>query len=170
MLLMLSVPMLRSQSSEEHLKFKGIPITGSKENFVKELKKQGFVEKSDGSFKGKFALANNAIIKLESTPTSNIIYRVIVYHPLESHSAINGTTNGYERLLTQKYNIKSKKYGGGYQFKLDQGEINISIDYEEERDKWSVVLTYTDYQGNELRGEEQSILSEKWWEQLLQDV
>lgn len=110
MLLMLSVPMLRSQSSEEHLKFKGIPITGSKENFIKELKKQGFRSSEYEFFDLDGELTQRSChLNLLTTPTSNIVYCVIAtYGDLRGWDEVKRKYEELKEQLKLKYKVTPK--------------------------------------------------------------
>jgi hypothetical protein len=174
MLLMLSVPMLRSQSSEEHLKFKGIPITGSKENFVKQLKKQGFKNKylSDDFLIGEF-VGEECTLSFNTTPNSKILYKVTVWmpeHKYEIHLA-HRDCNGVKELLMEKYKIKpsvAEPREGYimYIFKLEHGDITLWVDIKD----YQTVLTYTDYKGEEIKSEEDRINYKKKKERDIQDL
>lgn len=152
MLLMLSVPMLRSQSSEEHLKFKGIPITGSKENFVKELKKQGFKSSDIDNivFEGVFA-QRDCYIVIHTTPITKQVHHIIVaFDDFDNWNEFKNKFDELEKQLYLKYKVKPQSVkefsypyeeGDGYEmsairndkieyssfFKLENGYILLKI-------------------------------------------
>lgn len=68
----------------DHIEFKGIPVNGSKESFLENLKIKGFefVEDDDDTITltGKFANMDCSLIVLLS-PISKIIYKVVLYGP-----------------------------------------------------------------------------------------
>lgn len=178
MLLMLSVPMLRSQSSEEHLKFKGIPITGSKENFVKELKKQGFksLDADDKILEGVFAQQNCPIV-ISTTPITKEVYSVsVVFENFNTWTEIKYKFNQLEEQLYKKYKVSPEyikefaypyEEGDGYEmvaielgkciyisrFKVANGIIQISISKS-----GNIFLGYYDSEGKILDKQEESQL------------
>lgn len=181
MLLMLSVPMLRSQSSEEHFKFKGIPITGSKENFVKELKKQGFKssEIGDEFLKGIFA-QRDCYILINTTPITKQAFHIIVlFDDFNNWNEIKNKFDELEKQLYLKYKVSPQsekeffypyEEGDGFEltaiksgkinyysiFKLEKGVIHLTF-YNLEGIP-TLALSYIDNIGNNLHTQEESQL------------
>lgn len=181
MLLMLSVPMLRSQSSEEHLKFKGIPITGSKENFVKELKKQGFksLYAEDELLEGVFA-QRDCYILINTTPITKQAFQIVVlFDDFNNWNEIKNKYDELEKQLYLKYKVSPQsekeflypyEEGDGYEmtairkrkinyfsiFKLENGGIQLQITNLE--DIPILTLGYFDGIGNNLCTQEESQL------------
>lgn len=99
-----------AQEVQEHLKFKGIEITGNIDNFANSLVKQGYTTKSLGDknsrvLSGKFANKDCNIILL-GTPNTNTIWKVVVLFDQEYSS--------WYSLKSDYKNIKSSfvsKYG-----------------------------------------------------------
>jgi hypothetical protein len=86
-------------SSNDHLKFRGLPITGDLGSFKEELGKMGYQEvRSDDEgqmkFTGKF-LEKDCMVYLSATKESHIPYMVRVDLPREPHDSVKYS---YERL------------------------------------------------------------------------
>lgn len=109
-------------SVTEHMKFKGIEITGTLYEFKNELIKQGFEFicdiNSGAVFKGEFAgCINCEIIVLTSTMT-NILWKVVVEFP--KHMSWHTLKDDYEHYKT----MFSNKYGkpASYEYFMDPYE------------------------------------------------
>lgn len=94
--------------SSEHLKFKGVPIDGTLNEYVSKMKQAGLqlVEIEDGvaMMNGNFAGYNDCQIGIKSSQKQDLVYEVMVIFPIQSKWA--GLNNNYENLksmLLQKY-------------------------------------------------------------------
>ena len=56
-----------SYAQTEHLMFKGLPIDGSKQEFVKELQRQGYVYVDDDKLSGTF-IGRDSYVFIYDTP------------------------------------------------------------------------------------------------------
>ena len=97
-----------AQTSNNHLTFKGIPITGTVENFAQKLGAKGFEKKySDKScvgFEGEFAGYSGCKIYVFKVPNRNIVHKVAVAFPKESSWAnLEKEYNQFKDMLTNKY-------------------------------------------------------------------
>lgn len=86
-------------SSRDHLKFRGIPISGDLKSFTEELKKMGYQEAEaevddQMKFTGKF-LERDCNVFLSTTKKSRTPYMVRVDLPKEPHDSVKYS---YERL------------------------------------------------------------------------
>ena len=97
-----------AQTPNNHLTFKGIPITGTIENFARELGAKGFEKilsnKLGVVFKGEFAGYSGCRIYVYKIPNRNIIYQVDVAFPEESSWAyLEKEYYKLKDMLTNKY-------------------------------------------------------------------
>ena len=97
-----------AQTPNKHLTFKGIPITGTLENFVQKMEAKGFRKiYSDKSFiglEGEFAGYPGCEIYVYKIPNRNIVYKVVVFFPKESSWAyLEKEYNQFKDMLTNKY-------------------------------------------------------------------
>ena len=97
-----------AQTPNNHLTFKGIPITGTLENFARELGAKGFEniysDKSCVGFKGEFAGYSGCNIYVFKVPNRNIVYRVGVCLPEKSSwERLEEEYNKFKGMLTSKY-------------------------------------------------------------------
>ena len=106
--LIFSFMFVMAQTSNNHLTFMGIPITGTLESFAQKLVAKGFEKKySDKSmigFEGEFAGYSDCKIYVLKVPNRNIVYRVGVTFPKESSWAnLEKEYNQFKDMLTNKY-------------------------------------------------------------------
>ncbi|WP_277089036.1 hypothetical protein [Alistipes sp.] len=64
-----------SYAQTEHLMFKGLPIDGSKQEFVKELQRQGYVYVDDDKLSGTF-IGRDSYVFIYDTPITNTVWQV----------------------------------------------------------------------------------------------
>lgn len=97
-----------SQSSE-HLKFKGVPIDGTLNEYVAEMKQVGFyyegIEDGVALLGGEFAGYSDCIIGVKTLQKLNLVHEIVVLFPSQDKWA--GLSYDYERLKV----MLSKKYG-----------------------------------------------------------
>ena len=97
-----------AQTSNNHLTFKGIPITGTVENFAQKMEAKGF-RKIDSNkrcvvFKGEFAGYSGCNILVVKVPNRNVVYKVVVFLPPKSSWArLEEEYNQFKGMLTNKY-------------------------------------------------------------------
>ena len=92
----------------EHMKFKGIPMTGSLTSFVEKLKTKGYsyIGKQDGVafLKGEFASVKKCTIGVATFNGKDQVNSVVVFFPDKKlWSEISSDYFGMKELLTEKY-------------------------------------------------------------------
>ena len=97
-----------AQTPNNHLTFKGIPITGTIESFARELGSKGFEkiysDKSCVGFEGEFAGYSGCKIYVHKIPNRNIVYKVVVIFPKKSSWAnLEKEYYKFKGMLSNKY-------------------------------------------------------------------
>ena len=97
-----------SALAQEHLTFKGIPMTGSITSFCQKLQAKGLksMEKKDGIhlFTGDFT-GRHATIGVGATDDGQNVFSVtVVFDPAEEWGILVDTYDYYKNLYTRKYN------------------------------------------------------------------
>ena len=162
-----------AQTPNKHLTFKGIPITGTMENFAQELEAKGFEkkysDKTSVEFEGEFAGYSGCEIYIYKAPNRNIVYKVVVFFPKESSWVyLEKEYNHFKGVLTNKYGeptshsetfkegastfsddakMSSLKEGNcDYysKWKVDNGYIKVEIAPIIDTDDGNIRLTYFD--------------------------
>ena len=95
--------------SSEHLKFKGVPIDGTLNEYVAKMKQAGFYHEGteDGValLSGEFAGYSDCVVGVKTLQKLNLVHEIVVLFPSQDKWA--GLIYDYERLKT----MLSKKYG-----------------------------------------------------------
>ena len=93
-----------SYAQTEHLTFKGLPIDGSKQEFVKELQSQGYVYVDDDILSGTF-IGRDSYVFIYGTPITNTVWRVVALFesPYDNWSSIKRAYDGLVDVYTKKY-------------------------------------------------------------------
>ena len=88
-----------SYAQTEHLTFKGLPIDGSKQEFVKELKRCGYIVElgSDDCLSGEF-VGRACLVIIHSTPRTDIVCGVTVIFE-QVYDAWSQIKSAYENLV-----------------------------------------------------------------------
>ena len=162
-----------AQTPNNHLTFKGIPITGTLENFAQKLEAKGFKkiysDKTSVYFEGEFAGYSKCKICVLKIPNRNIVHRVGVCLPEESLWAIlEDEYNQFKGMLTNKYGepashsetfkegaltfndeakMSSLKEGNcdyWTKWKVENGYIKVQIFSLPDTDGGNILLTYFD--------------------------
>lgn len=96
-----------SYAQTEHLTFKGLPIDGNKQEFVKELKRCEYIVElgSDDCLSGEF-VGRACLVIIHSTPRTDIVCGVTVIFE-QVYDAWSQIKSAYENLVW----FYSKKYG-----------------------------------------------------------
>ncbi len=110
-----------AQTSNNHLTFKGIPITGTVESFAQKLVSKGFKkidsDKTNVVFEGEFAGYSGCRICVCKNSNRNIVYQVAVDFPTEdSWARLEKEYNQFKNVLTNKYGepaLHSEKFKEG---------------------------------------------------------
>lgn len=169
------------QSTKSHMKFMGIPIDGTLNQFATKLQSKGFKikdkEASCYSMSGKFSNEKVEIL-VSASPKSRIVSSVMVFFPTESSwDTLSSKYFKYKDLLAEKYNLfKSIEefYDDtyetlGYQilafesdkaryvalYNCDEGGVSLSIGYP-----GTIQILYMDGINSKIRDkEEESLIS-----------
>ena len=97
-----------AQTPNNHLTFKGIPITGTLESFAQKMEAKGFrkinSDKPSVLLEGEFAGYSECRIFVYKNPNRNIVYQVAVNFPTEySWARLEKEYNQFKNVLTNKY-------------------------------------------------------------------
>ncbi len=151
---------VKSQSADavEHLTFKGVPIDGTLDDYVTNMKKAGFtlvsVENGLALFSGDFAGYKECIIGVVTLDGKDLVSKVTVVCPKrDTWSDLESNYSKLKELLTIKYGepeSHAEKFNSTYQpssdidkmyellmerceysssFELDNGAIQLSIEH-----------------------------------------
>lgn len=102
-----------STDSEKHLKFKGVPIDGTLNEYVSKMKNSGFtlIRTEDGvaMLKGDFAAYKGCIVVVATLKEKDLVSRITVIFP-EQDTWLSLSSNYFniKELLTEKYGEPSK--------------------------------------------------------------
>lgn len=167
-----------SMTAQDHMKFKGLEITGPLSDFGKQLTSQGFtyaISQNNGDvYYGKFT-GQDVLLALCSTPVSHTLYSVIVLYPGQSlWPSLKEQYMTMKELLNAKYGDPSEvteQFEGGYsedfeplvafaqekaiyrtRYKTENGGITLSI--ARTNGVNGVVVNYWDEQGYKLNEQE----------------
>ena len=127
-----------STSSSTPLSFKGIPMTGTLQNFGQELVKAGFRSAGNGTYTGDFASGGKI------TPSgSNPVQEVRIDFPVISDwNALEKAYDGLQASLTQKYGMEPKVNRNLAVYELPNGTISLDADVANQS-TWHVILKYS---------------------------
>ena len=103
-----------SYAQTEHLMFKGLPIDSSKQEFVKELQRQGYVYVDDDKLSGTF-IGRDSYVFIYDTPITNTVWQVGVLF-----KSTYDTWSLIKRIYDDLVDVYTKKYGAPI---LDQKEF-----------------------------------------------
>lgn len=173
-----------------HLRFKSIPLDGEISSFVSKMKSSGFIDHpNSGNYttnallKGTFAGLDNCTIKIEATPKSKIVYKVVVstdyytdWYSIESayKSFLSSYRDKYSQIsqcdfIYYPYNsvrgweinaIFRGKYSLFTYFAAEGGEICVSVE-SDSADKAFIQISYEDKINKELNKAEITISSQE---------
>ena len=106
--LLLSSVSLIAQTVSEHLTFKGVPIDGTLNEYVKKMENAGFsyLGQEDGTamLQGDFAGYKNCIIGVSTLKAVNVVSTIGVIFPFcEDWSSLERNYEGLKSMLTKKY-------------------------------------------------------------------
>ncbi len=143
--------------SQDHLKFKGIPINGTIANFVNELSKQDYIITNTAidsiTLKGTFVGELSRIV-VEAGRAGNLLYKVTVYLPPRDNWM--SLTKRYDEIL-KEMTIKYRKSTPFYYF----FEPYYNGDGKEMEALSRGKITFTDFWTNNSGGEILSIIESK---------
>ena len=157
--------------SNNHLKFKGVPIDGTLKQFVSRMKRKGFkyIDSDDGVvvLQGDFAAYKECIIYVSTLDNKDLVSRIDVQFPKQdTWEYLYGDYKNLKDLLTEKYgkpNTEKEKFEDKYidddndrmhavkmdrckyetRFKTDKGYIVLWIEHESVMSCF-VMLEYND--------------------------
>ena len=103
--LLLSVG-LNAQTTEEHMKFKGIPIDGTLSDFTQKMKQKGFsykgTEDEMALFEGEFAATKGCTI-IAVAKSANVHKVAVIFPDCDTWSCLSNKYESLKDMLTQKY-------------------------------------------------------------------
>jgi len=164
-----------NENSIEHMTFKGVPIDGTLNEYVSKLKNIGFthIQTEDGLaiLQGDFAGYRSCYLGVSTLKNNDLVNRIkVVFPEKDTWSTLSYDYNNLKELLTEKYGepiesiekfetyseprnddarmsaIEDDRYRYFSRFNTDSGEIQLSIEHEEQILTTScyVTLTYFD--------------------------
>ncbi len=162
-----------AQTPNKHLTFKGIPITGTLENFAQKLGAKGFEkiysDKNCIGFEGEFAGYSDCKIFVFKVPNRNIVDGVVVCFPEKSSWArLEEEYYKFKSMLTNKYGepaLQSETFKEGAStvnddakmlslkegncnyysnWEVDNGAIQVEIASINDTDDGYIRLSYSD--------------------------
>ena len=171
--LIFSFMFVMAQTPNKHLTFKGIPITGTLENFAQKMEAKGFKKTFSSEiaveFEGVFAGYYGCKILVYKIPNRNIVHKVAVCFPKESSWAgLEKEYYKFKGMLTNKYgesalhsetfkegastvnddakmsSLKEENCDYYSNWKVDNGYIQVSIIPVFNDDNGQIVLIYFD--------------------------
>lgn len=103
-------------NAQDHLRFKGIPITGSQNAFVQQLQSKGFVYKGmqNGNIylEGEFAKQQGVTVVVSRLANQDLVDMVIAVMPVKTNwSAIYSEYVSYKNFLIEKYGMPTSIEG-----------------------------------------------------------
>lgn len=136
LLLMLLTLLATAQSNNAGtLKFMGIPIDGTKENMITQLKAKGFwYDTYDDCLKGQF---NGKNVEIYVVTNHNVVHRIYVAYPLVSESQIITEYN----ILLGQFN-RNNKYIADENNKMIPSDENLSYEMTVRNKKYNASFTY----------------------------
>lgn len=151
---------VKSQSTDsvEHLTFKGVPIDGTLDDYVTNMKKAGFtlvsVENGLALFSGDFAAYKDCMIGVRTLDGMDLVSKVTVIFPeMSTWSDLESNYSTLQELLTIKYGepdrfeekfesmlsprddgqkmheVRMERCKYWSSFELDNGAIQLSIEH-----------------------------------------
>lgn len=120
-----------AQESVEHMRFKGVPIEGTLEEFVEKLKQTGLklvsIDSERATLKGDFAGYSDCIIGVSIYETTKEIGVISVFFPSsEKWSSLETTYNNLKVRLKKKYGNPIKVVE---EFQDDRGDLSNQEKY-----------------------------------------
>ena len=111
--LLLFVPLFYSWAQTEHLSFKGVPIDGTLNNYVQEMRQKGFTiintEKGCATLRGDFAGIKGCEICVYTLDAVDLVSNIGVFFPSQiTWTRLEGDYLTLKRDLTTKYGQPSE--------------------------------------------------------------
>lgn len=113
-----------------HMKFRGVPIDGSLDLFVKRMQRKGFdvVNKKGLSavMRGDFADYTNCLLYVETLDGKDLVARIVVAFPVrDKWEYLHGDYKRLKDMLSQKYGKPyqcTEKFQNNYSLPMDDGD------------------------------------------------
>jgi hypothetical protein len=163
--------MLSIAQTSEHLSFKGVQIDGNLEEYILKMKQNGFVivetQKGMALLNGDFAGYKDCNVGVSTLKQKDLVYKIGVTFPKqEKWSGLSTNYYDLKQMLIEKYGNPSdelEKFDGYVQpnddnskiyevkldrckyysiWKMDKGEIQLSIDHNSSRDCYIKLLYF----------------------------
>ena len=143
---MLSVNLI-AQTTGEHMKFKGIPIDGTLNDFTQKMKQKGFsyVGMEDGMamFTGEFAATKGCTIIAVAKSTNDVHKVAVAFPDCDTWSCLINKYESLKEMLTQKYGEPAsnvEKFDSKYIDDDSDRFYNVRVDRCKYSTSWSTVM------------------------------
>jgi len=105
--------MITYAQTSEHLSFKGVPITGTLNEYVSKMKLNGFshvvTEEGTAILNGDFAGYKDCYIGVSTLKQKDLVHKIVVIFPeKKTWSALYGDYFDLKEMLTKKYGYPSE--------------------------------------------------------------
>lgn len=112
-LVLLLTTVLTFAQTSEHLTFRGVPITGTLNEYVSKMEKNGFtlIGKEDGTaiLQGDFAAYKDCIIGVATLSQKDLVSKITVIFPeRRTWASLSANYYNLKELLTEKYGEPSE--------------------------------------------------------------
>ena len=164
-----------AQAQTEHLKFMGIPINGTIEQFHSKLISKGLKYNAQTTrdicegrgriYNGNFAGEKDEIY-VYLNEKNRIVYRAKAVIDRNDYNSIKNLFNSFKDMLSSKYNVQGEEFKtndeySGYELHLYNnnkllGWIDLYISKYNYVDKYSLHIDYTDY-ANDIANEQRKM-------------
>jgi hypothetical protein len=142
---------LQAQEQNEHLKFKGVPINGTLQEYVQKMESVGFTpagqENGFTLLQGDFAGYKNCTIGVATLKGKNLVSKITVAFPVNDvWSTLYGTYSNLKDMLTEKYGSPAnsvENFQGYSQPSTDDDKI-----HEVKMDECKFITVFSPKQGD----------------------
>lgn len=150
--------------AQDHLKFKGVPIDGTREVFVAKMKMAGFREigTEDGMtlLKGEFAGYKDCTLGVSTLKMKNLVSRIaVLFECNDTWSSLYGIYSDLTEMLTEKYGSPTKQVekfntyytptdDGDRMSQVNLGRCEYYTTYELGNGRIQVSIEHMSYNGN----------------------
>lgn len=170
-----------STMAQDYLTFKGIPIKGSIKAFCQKLREKGLtqihLDNNTAFFSGDFTGRDANIGVVSDDDGQNVFCVMVFFESSGEWSELTSTYSYYKDIYTRKYGkpdtcveqhpaikyynsptnwqLMNELYQGtvtwGTLWEVDGGEIEISIERDDVRNRGMVIISYRDEQNEEIK-------------------
>lgn len=128
---------VQAQDNTEHLKFKGVPIDGTLQEYVQKMKDADFdfVNEEDGTafLQGDFAAFKGCTIAVSTLKGKDLVNKItVIFTPNDTWSSLFGTYSNLKSMLTEKYGKPTncvEKFQGLVK-PTDDGERMYAVEFD----------------------------------------